>query len=138
MPDVLLATDADWIHDEVDAALGDTDTTVRRVRTGREVLPEAMARTPALVVLDLQIGNMGGMATCLEIRHEQAAGRLGDVPVLMLLDRTADIFLARRAEADGWLVKPIEAFRLRRAARALLDGGRFEDAVGESKNLEVP
>jgi DNA-binding response OmpR family regulator len=138
VPDVLLATDADWIHDEVDAALGDTDTTVRRVRTGREVLPLVMANPPALVILDLQIGNMGGMATCLEIRHEQSSGRLGTVPVLMLLDRTPDIFLARRSDPDGWLVKPIEAFTLRRAARALLDGGHFEDAVGESKSLEVP
>ena len=40
----------------------------------------------------------------------------------MLLDREADVFLARRSEADGWLVKPLDAFRLRRAATAILDG----------------
>ena len=29
----------------------------------------------------------------------------------MLLDRDADVFLARRSDADGWLVKPLDAFR---------------------------
>jgi len=49
------------------------------------------------------------------------------MPVLMLLDRSADVFLARRSDADGWLVKPVDAFRLRKAATALLDGGTYED-----------
>ena len=78
--------------------------------------------TPDLVVLDLQIGNMGGIATCLHLRHEAGAGRLPEVPVLMLLDRQADVFLARRSDADGWVVKPLDAFSLRRAATAILDG----------------
>ena len=41
----------------------------------------------------------------------------------MLLDRTADVFLARRAGAEGWLVKPLDARRLRKAATTILDGG---------------
>jgi hypothetical protein len=49
----------------------------------------------------------------------------------MLLDREADIFLARRSDADGWLIKPIDAFRLRKAATALLAGGRFTEGVPE-------
>ena len=77
---------------------------------------------PDLVVLDLQIGNMGGIATCIDLRHEAGAGRLPDVPVLMLLDRQADVFLARRSGADGWVVKPLDAFSLRRAATAILEG----------------
>ena len=38
----------------------------------------------------------------------------------MLLDRDADVFLARRSGADGWVVKPLDAFSLRRAATAIL------------------
>ena len=58
MPDVLIATDADWIFEDVDQALSDEDTRVLRVRRGRDV-PEAVRKVqPALVVLDLQIGNM--------------------------------------------------------------------------------
>jgi len=128
VPDVLLATDADWIHDDIDAALGDSKTTVRRVRRGVDVLPAIAESEPDLVVLDLQIGNMGGMAACMSIRLEEGAGRLDHLPVLMLLDRDADLFLARRCEADGWLIKPLDAFRLRRAADALLAGGEWHEA----------
>ncbi len=139
MTDVLLATDADWIADEVEAALADPDTTVHRVRAGADVLPRLTEAMVDLVVLDLQIGNMGGMATCMGIRLEQGAGRLDEVPVLMLLDRHADLFLARRCDADGWLIKPLDAFRLRRAARALLGGERYAEGedMGEADAGEV-
>ena len=126
MPDVLLATDADWIADDVEAALGG-DHRVVRVRRGKDVPAEVLRTKPALVVLDLQIGNMGGMATCMSLRLDAGAGRLPEVPILMLLDRADDEFLAKRSEADGWLVKPADAFRLRRAAKALLDGGQFKE-----------
>ncbi len=135
MTDVLLVTDAEWIADEVDAALAGPDTEVRRLRAGAEVLPAVAARAPDLVVLDLQIGNMGGMATCMTLRLEQGAGRAPQFPVLMLLDRSADLFLARRSMADGWLVKPLDAFRLRRAAEALLDGGVFHEDADPDVNM---
>jgi DNA-binding response OmpR family regulator len=135
---VLIATDADWICDEVDAALAGPDREVRRVRHGRDVQPAVAAETPELVVLDLQIGNMGGMATCLTLRLEEGAGRLPRVPILMLLDRAADVFLAQRSEADGWLIKPIDAFRLRRAAAALIDGGRHVEGVPDETDAAVP
>lgn len=131
MTTVLLATDATWIHDQVDAALVDDDTTLLTVEAGRDVLPAVQEHSPDLVVLDLQIGNMGGMATCLSLRLEEGAGRLERSRVLMLLDRTDDVFLARRSDADGWLVKPLDAFRLRRAAEAVLGGDTWQEGVPE-------
>ena len=65
---------------------------------------------------------MGGIATCINLRHEAGDDRLPDVPVLLLLDRQADVFLARRSGADGWIVKPLDAFSLRKAATAILEG----------------
>jgi DNA-binding response OmpR family regulator len=145
VPVVLLATDADRLHDEVDAALGDDETTVHRVNAGREVVPTVKELDPDLVILDLQIGNMGGMATCLSLRSEEGAGRLPPRPVLMLLDRMADVFLARRSDADGWLVKPLDSFRLRRAGDALLAGGEYHEGAlvggpgdGLPENAVVP
>ncbi|MBI2708158.1 MAG: response regulator transcription factor [Actinobacteria bacterium] len=135
MPAILLATDADWIADEVEAALGEMDTSIRRVRRGEHVLPAVHDVEPDLVILDLQIGNMGGMATCMTLRLEEGAGRLPHLPVIMLLDRSADLFLAQRSDADGWLVKPIDSIRLRRAADAVLAGGRWTEGLGESEHM---
>jgi DNA-binding response OmpR family regulator len=129
VPRILLATDADWIHDEVDAALAGDDIEVLRLRQGVDVLPAVKQLQPDLVVLDLQIGNMGGMAACMELRLDESVGRLDHVPVLMLLDRDVDAFLAVRAEADGWMVKPIDAFRLRRAATAVLSGEGYHEGM---------
>lgn len=130
MPKVLIATDADWIHAEVDAALADKETTVLRVRSGREVFPAVAEQTPDMVVLDLQIGNMGGIATFLYLQQEAEDGRLPATPVLMLLDRPADVPMTRRVGAEGWLIKPLDAFRLRKAARTLLEGGTFHEPSG--------
>lgn len=129
VPAILVVTDADWLLDDLRAAVGGPDTTLRSVRAGVDVLPAVQASLPDLVVLDLQIGNMGGMATCMHLRLEQGAGRLGDVPILMLLDRRPDVFLAKRADADGWLLKPLDAIRTRKAVHALLRGERYEDGT---------
>ena len=120
MTDVLLATDADWVVEEVAAALADRDLRFRVVRSGHDVRPAVTASTPDLVILDFQIGNMGGMATCLDLRLESGMGRLPRVPVLMLADREADTFLARRADADAWLIKPLNPLLLRRTAHELV------------------
>ncbi len=117
LPLALLATDADHLHDEVEAAIGGGHRVVR-VHTGNAVLAAVHEHDPDLVVLDLQIGNMGGMATCLDLRLEQRAGRIPDQRVVMLLDRQADEFLAQRAEADAWVVKPIDPLALRRLVTA--------------------
>ena len=122
MTEVLVATDSDAVFAEVEAALVDEITSVVRVRAGQAVAGRVGESFLNLVVLDLQIGNMGGIATCINLRHEAGAGRLREVPVLMLLDRQADVFLAKRSGADGWVVKPLDAFTLRRAATAILEG----------------
>ncbi len=127
MPDILLATDADWIRDDVDAALTDPDTTVSRVRKGADVVPAMHAIGPDLVILDLQIGNMGGIATTHAICNEVSAGRLADAAILLLLDRPDDRWLAGTSGADGWLVKPLDGRRLRKATYTLLEGDRFDE-----------
>jgi DNA-binding response OmpR family regulator len=135
---VLLATDADWIADDVDAALADDDLEVLRIRTGAEVVATTRDLDPDLVVLDLQIGNMGGMAACMALHLEEGAGRLDPVPVMMLLDRPHDVFLAKRSQADGWITKPLDPFRLRRAAEALLAGGEWHDGHDPAADAVAP
>jgi DNA-binding response OmpR family regulator len=127
VPDVVIVSDAASVRDQVRAAVTDADATVREIESGKQLLPAVQERVPDLAVIDLQIGNMGGMAACLDLRLEEGAGRLAHVPVLMLLDRRPDVFLARRSQADGWLVKPLDALRVRKAMQALLAGGTYHD-----------
>lgn len=119
---VLLATDADWLFDEVSAALAEPGTTVSRITEGRDVSQAVSQLEPDLVLLDLQIGTKGGVASCIDLRHDIAEGRSKQTKVLMLLDRDADRWIARQANADGWLIKPLDSFRLRRAALAAIAG----------------
>ncbi len=117
---VLLATDSDSVHSAVDAALGSDKTDIARVRTGVEVRAAVREQQPDVVICDLQIGNMGGMATCLDLRLEAEMGRVPETRVLMLLDREADAYLAKQSRADGWLVKPLDAVSVQRAVLAVL------------------
>lgn len=119
--DILLATDADWLVDDIEAALGGAHL-LHRVRAGVDVVPAIGLIDPDLVLLDLQIGNMGGVAACLAVRQEEESGRLDARPVMLLLDRDVDVFLAREAGADGSLIKPLDPFRVRRAVENALAG----------------
>ena len=100
---------------------------IEEASTGPEALRIVRQGGVDLVVADLQIGAMGGMAICMELRHDESYLPAEPVSVLMLLDRRPDVFLARRAGADGFLVKPLDPQRVRTAVRTLLDGDEYDD-----------
>ena len=120
MPTVVAASDADWVRDHVRAALCGPGFEVIDVERGHDVRTVVGDKHPDLVIVDLQIANMGGMAVSLDLRLEESGGRLPHVPILILLDREADKFLARRSTADAMLVKPIDPGTLRRTVKNLL------------------
>ena len=101
--------------------------TIEEASSGPEVLRIVREGGIDLVVADLQIGAMGGMAICMELRHDESYLPGDPTSVLMLLDRRADVFLARRAGADGFLVKPLDPLRVRLAVRTLLSGEEYDD-----------
>lgn len=129
MPTILLATDADWILEEVDAALADDSTKVYRVRAGIDVLQAITQVSPDLVIIDEQIGNMGGIATCMAIRNAEGMDAIPITAVLLLLDRAHDVFQVQRCDADGYLVKPLDSLRLRKASETLLAGEAYADPI---------
>lgn len=138
MPDILIASDAASVFDDVRAVVDGPDTTVRWVREGADVRT-SLNRVPAdLAIVDMQIGTMGGVAVALDLRLEVDAGRLEAVPVLLMLDRRPDVFLARRSGVEGWLVKPLDPLRVRRAVRAVLAGGTWFDTTYAPDPVAVP
>jgi len=117
---VLVAADGAWVRDQVRHALVGRDLEVIEVTRGEDVREAVRRHHPDLAVLDLQIGNMGGIAVALDLHLESSAGRLPEVPILLLLDREHDRFLAKRADADAELVKPVDPGTLRRTVERLL------------------
>ena len=126
---ILIATDATWVVDDITAALGADGVTFTVCREGRVVADQIAERLPDLAILDLQIGSMGGMAVTMSLRLDESADTLPHVPVLMLLDRKADLHLARRSGAEGWLIKPLDALRLKRAAKAIMNGSAYTEGI---------
>jgi len=120
MSTILVAADAQWVRDLVRSACTATDQEVIETARGQDVRDLVGARSPDLVVLDMQIANMGGLAVAIDLRLEGAAGRIADVVILLLLDREADRFLAKRVDADAELVKPVDPGTLRRTVDRLL------------------
>ena len=117
---ILIGTDADYVVNEVQAALGGPDVSFTVCRNGRAVTKAVETRHPDLAVLDLQIGSMGAMAVTMGLRLDESSGLLPHVNVLMLLDRRADVHLAKRCGAEEWLIKPIDALTIKRAAHRVM------------------
>ncbi len=126
---ILIATDAQWVVNEVKAALDSPSTTFQIFTNGREVAGAVAASTPDIAILDMQVGSMGGMAITMDLRLDQSSGALPKVPVLMLLDRVADVHMARRSGADGWTIKPLDSLRLRKAVNAIAGGGCYAEGI---------
>lgn len=127
MATILVASDAPTVRREVKAVTAGPDIDVIEVTSGPAAVAAVLESPPDLVIVDMQMGNMGGMAVCLELRLDESYLDIPHVPVLMLLDRRPDVFLAKRSGAEGWLVKPLDALRLRRATKALLAGDIYHD-----------
>jgi DNA-binding response OmpR family regulator len=114
MPSILLVADAPWIVNDVLASLADRSYQITHLDDPRQVVDRLAFDAPDVVVVDLQVGSMGGMAVCREVRStgEDAP------PVIILLDRDADSFLAGRSGAVASVRKPFSSGALRAAIDA--------------------
>jgi CheY-like chemotaxis protein len=124
---ILLATDADWIVDEVVAALGGPDTSFTVCREGRVVADVVGERVPDLAVLDLQIGSMGAMAVTMALRLDESSGAL---PHVQRADAARPS--GRRAPRQPLRCRGLAGQAARRAAperaaAAVLNGGTYAE-----------
>ncbi len=124
---VLVVSDLASLRRELETMLAAPDVLIEEATNGPDAIERVKRGDVDLVVADLQVGSMGAMAITMELRNLESYGAAESVAVLMLLDRRPDVFLARRAGADGFVVKPLDPQRVRAAVRALLRGESYED-----------
>jgi len=89
------------------------------IGNGQEALEKTEAESYDLVVLDLMIPGLDGIAVCRAVRR---GGMNRDVPILMLTAKReeADKVLGLESGADDYLAKPFGVRELVARARALL------------------
>ncbi|MGH8946908.1 MAG: response regulator [Acidimicrobiia bacterium] len=113
MPKLLLVTDATWVSNEVKAALGVGDWHIEEIVDPAMAIDRVANGFYHAVIVDMQVGSMGGMAVIRAIR--QATVRRHQPRLVLLLDRVADRFIAKRSGADAAVLKPLQAADLRQA-----------------------
>ncbi len=130
---VLVVTDADWLRDEVVGTLARRGLETISTADSRSVVTICDDEGPELIVCDSQVGSKGFMAVCRAVRSAESQGRIPPVRFLALLDRRPDISMARRADADAWLVKPYEPAALRWTADVLLADEDWDEETLEAE-----
>lgn len=110
MPRVLIVTDDPHNRDRVHAALSLEGNELIDHEDPRSAAERAAEELADVAVVNLQIGSMGGVAVTRDFR-----ARHPRVPVVLMLDRQADTFIAGRSGADAWVTKPFTASAIRAA-----------------------
>lgn len=105
---VLVVTDDPLLQREARFAFPD-DFDVVVVEDARRARSELGAWTPAVLIVDLLSGSAGGFALGSDMAQDRT---LTHVPMLMLIDRHQDEWLAREAGADAVRTKPIDTAEL--------------------------
>ena len=115
MTRVLVVADAAWSRNDVHAALTSPDFELVDLDDPTAAAATAASGEIDAVVADLQVSSMGGMAIARAVRETATVSGGPTIPVILLLDRSADEFLAGRSGAAGWVTKPFTAQQLRTA-----------------------
>lgn len=113
---VLLVSDDNHLAEEASYSFpSDLDVKVSRDGPGAWIYMNESA--PEVAILEIRSGNSGGPSLAEEMRQREI---LRDVPILMLLERPQDEWLAMQAGATATRIQPIEASDLVAEALALI------------------
>lgn len=132
---VLLVEDDQDLAYGVGLALEREGGEVLRAQTGPEGLRVALAASPDVVVLDIGLPGMDGLAVCRELR------RFSSVPVLFLTARSEEMDRVMGLElgGDDYLTKPFSIRELCARVRALhrRASGQLEERKLELHGLTI-
>jgi two-component system, OmpR family, KDP operon response regulator KdpE len=133
---ILVVDDEPQIRRVLRSTLSSQGYVITDAKTGEEAVESVRKNKPDLVLLDVNMPGMGGIAACREIRHSSEA------PIIMLTVRNAerDKVLALDAGADDYVVKPfgIEELlaRIRAALRRYAPGDALPPYVSKELTLD--
>ncbi|MEQ1760486.1 MAG: response regulator transcription factor [Vicinamibacterales bacterium] len=131
---VLVVEDEANIRDLVCLHLGVEGFTCVQAANGLEALELAQHQAFALVVLDLMLPKLDGVAVCRALRRSDLNSA---VPILMLTARReeADKVLGLDSGADDYLTKPFGVRELTARVRALLRRRALDDDAAPAQPL---
>jgi two-component system chemotaxis response regulator CheY len=116
---ILIADDSRTMRDMVRAVLEADHHAVVEAPDGRQALTAADAQAADLVITDVNMPVMDGLALVRALRERE---RYRFTPILVLTTENSDEIKqrGRAAGATGWLVKPFDPERLRQTVRKVL------------------
>lgn len=120
---VLLVSTNPRISMEVTTALvGERDVDVLEVSTPQRAIQQIKAEGDFdLVIADADTAPTGGFALAREIKARVEMGQEMP-PIILLIAREVDKFLAKWSRADAYILKPPDPFNLAEVVQALRDG----------------
>ena len=118
MAAILLIADDEWVRNDVSASIVDPSITLDVLDDPSAITRIAGGRRFDLYAVDMQIASTGGMATVRLLKDAMFRNEIERAPIV--LDRSADVFLAKRAGADAYLIKPFTSQQLREVTSHLL------------------
>lgn len=104
------------IAEEARLGFGD-DLEIVPAGDAREALPLLATFVPACIVIDIHTGSAGGVGLARDLRE---LPHLRGVPILMLLERDQDRWLARQAGATAIRTKPLGSAEFADSVRELI------------------
>lgn len=113
---ILIVDDDPQICDILQIALGQADFGVLQARDGATAVTLAAREMPDLIVLDIGLPEMDGLAVCREVR------KFSEVPILFLTARGDEIdrVVGLEMGADDYVAKPFSTRELVARVRAIL------------------
>ena len=124
----MLVAEAPGTIESVQAALSGTAWRLTIGRDPRRAVGLWEETRHEVVLIDSQIGSMGGMAVARDLKAAAAGARIEPPSMVLLLDRELDATLARRSGAAASICKPFRFFDMRRLVDRLEPGGRAVSA----------
>ncbi|MEX2393480.1 MAG: response regulator [Actinomycetota bacterium] len=110
---IVLADKNPYDLQALQAGLVADDREVIIVPDGENITTLCFERSPDVIVVGSSLGKMGGFAVCRDLKQQAAQGRIKRMPkIVILLEREADSWIAKKVGADAHLVKPIDVAAL--------------------------